>query len=77
LQRGHLFVEIIRAGVGVFFYLDDRERKPDAAVGKMMRSLTILLTEVERDQARQRLVLPCCGLRTNPSSLPRDHVTGR
>jgi hypothetical protein len=27
-QRGHLFVEIIRAGVGVFFYLDDRERKP-------------------------------------------------
>jgi hypothetical protein len=63
--------------VGVFFYLDDRARKPDAAVDKMMRSLTILVTEFEGDQARQRLVLPCCGLHTNPSSLPRDHLTSR
>ena len=48
-QRVDLFVEIIRAGVRDFFYPDDRERKPHAAVDKMVRSLTI----PERDEARK------------------------
>ena len=53
-QTGHLFGEIFRAGVRVFFYLDDRERKLDTAVDKMMLSLTTFSAELEREKARQR-----------------------
>ncbi len=34
--------------------LDDRERKLDTAVGKMMLSLTTFSAELEREKARQR-----------------------
>jgi hypothetical protein len=40
--------------VRVFFYLDDRERKLDTAVDKMMLSLTTFSAELEREKARQR-----------------------
>lgn len=42
------------AGVRVFFYLDDRERKLDTSVDKMMLSLTTFAAELEREKARQR-----------------------
>lgn len=54
-QTSHLFGEIFRAGVRVFFYLDERERKLDTAVDKMMLSLTTFSAELEREKARQRV----------------------
>jgi DNA invertase Pin-like site-specific DNA recombinase len=53
-QTAHLFGEIIRSGVRVFFYLDERERTLDTAVDKMMLSLTTFSAELEREKARQR-----------------------
>jgi site-specific DNA recombinase len=53
-QTSALFGEMIRAGVRVWFYLDDRERKLETAIDKMMLSLTTFGAELEREKARQR-----------------------
>lgn len=53
-QTAHLFGEIIRAGVRIFFYLEGRERTLETAMDKMMLSLTTFGAELEREKARQR-----------------------
>jgi DNA invertase Pin-like site-specific DNA recombinase len=47
-------MQIMDAGVRVFFYLDDRERTLDSAMDKVMFSLTNFSSEMEREKAGQR-----------------------
>jgi len=47
-------MQIMDAGVRVFFYLDDRERTLDTATDKVMFSLTNFAAEVEREKGSQR-----------------------
>ena len=54
IETAYLLKQIIRAGVRVFFYLDDRERTLDSALDKVMLSLTNFASDVEREKARQR-----------------------
>jgi hypothetical protein len=53
VQQG-VFVELVQAGVRVFFYLEDRERTLDSPTDKIMLSLTAFADELEREKARQR-----------------------
>ncbi len=53
-QTAHVFGQIIRAGVEIWFYLDGRQRKLDTALDKMMLSLNTFAAELEREKARQR-----------------------
>ena len=54
IQVGYAFKQIIDAGVRVFFYLTDQERKLDNALDKVMLSLTNFAAELEREKASQR-----------------------
>src|SRR5436309_6892483 len=47
-------MQIMDAGVRVFFYLDDRERTLDSAMDKVMFSLTNFSSEMEREKDGQR-----------------------
>ena len=46
--------QLVTAGVRVFFYLEDRERRLDTPTDKIMLSLTAFADELERERARQR-----------------------
>lgn len=46
--------QLVRAGVRVFFYLEDRERTLDSPMDKIMLSLTAFGDEIERERGRQR-----------------------
>ncbi len=54
IQVGYSFKQIIDAGVRIFFYLTDQERKLDSATDKMMLALTNFASEFEREKASQR-----------------------
>jgi site-specific DNA recombinase len=54
IQVGYAFKQIIDAGVRIFFYLTDQERKLDSATDKMMLALTNFASEFEREKASQR-----------------------
>ena len=48
-------VQLVTAGVRVFFYLEDRERTLDSPTDKVLLSLTAFADELEREKARQRV----------------------
>src|SRR5262245_19837125 len=54
IEVSYALKQIVRAGVRVFFYLEDRERTLDSPTDKIMLSLTAFADELERDKARQR-----------------------
>lgn len=54
IETAYAIKQIVRAGVRLFFYLDDRERTLDSPVEKLMLSVTTFSDEVEREKARQR-----------------------
>jgi len=54
IETAYALKQIMAAGVRVFFYLEDRERKLDSAMDKVMLSLTNFADEMERERARQR-----------------------
>jgi DNA invertase Pin-like site-specific DNA recombinase len=54
IQVGYAFKQIIDAGVRIFFYLTDQERKLESATDKMMLALTNFAAEFEREKASQR-----------------------
>jgi site-specific DNA recombinase len=54
IETAYLLKQIVRAGVRVFFYLEDRERTLDTALDKVMLSLTNFASDVERERARLR-----------------------
>jgi site-specific DNA recombinase len=54
LEVGYALKQIIKAGVRVFLYLEDRERTLDSPTDKIMLSLTAYADELERERARQR-----------------------
>jgi len=54
IQTAYALMQIMDAGVRVFFYLDDRERTLDSATDKVMFSLTNFAAEVEREKGSQR-----------------------
>ena len=46
--------QLVRAGVRVFYYLEDRERTLDSPIEKVMAALESFGAELERDKNRQR-----------------------
>ena len=54
IETAYALKQITDAGVRVFFYLEDRERKLDNAMDKMMFSLASFGAELEREKCRQR-----------------------
>jgi site-specific DNA recombinase len=54
IETAYALKQLIRAGVRVFFYLEDRERTLDSPTDKIMLSLTTFADELEREKARQR-----------------------
>jgi site-specific DNA recombinase len=54
IQVSYAFKQIIDAGIRVFFYMNDQERKLDNALDKVMLSLTNFASEMEREKASQR-----------------------
>ena len=54
IETAYALKTITDAGVRVFFYLEDRERKLDNAMDKVMFSLASFGAEVEREKCRQR-----------------------
>jgi DNA invertase Pin-like site-specific DNA recombinase len=55
IQTAYALQQITDAGVRVFYYLTDQERKLDTAMDKMMVSLTNFGAELEREKASQRV----------------------
>jgi site-specific DNA recombinase len=54
IETAYALKQLVTAGVRVFFYLEDRERKLDTPTEKIMLSLAAYADEMERDRARQR-----------------------
>ena len=54
IQTAYALQQITDAGVRVFYYLSDQERKLDTAMDKMMGSLAAFASEMEREKASQR-----------------------
>jgi DNA invertase Pin-like site-specific DNA recombinase len=54
IETAYALKQLVRAGVRVFFYLEDRERTLDSPTDKIMLSLTAFADELEREKARQR-----------------------
>lgn len=54
IETAYALKQITDAGVRVFFYLEDRERKLDNAMDKVMFSLASFGAELEREKCRQR-----------------------
>ncbi len=54
IETAYALKQLITAGVRVFFYLEDRERKLETPTDKIMLSLTNFAAEMEREKARQR-----------------------
>lgn len=55
IQTAYALQQITDAGVRVWFYLTDQERKLDTAMDKVMLSLTNFAAEMERERAQQRV----------------------
>src|SRR5918995_1789815 len=56
IETAYALKQLISAGVRVFFYLEDRERKLDSPIEKAMLALQTMADEMEREKARQRMV---------------------
>jgi site-specific DNA recombinase len=54
IETAYLLKQIITAGVRVFYYLDDRERRPETPTDKLLMSVAGFASEVERVKAQQR-----------------------
>jgi DNA invertase Pin-like site-specific DNA recombinase len=54
IQTAYALQQITDAGVRVWFYLNDQERKLDTAMDKIMGSLAGFAAEMEREKASQR-----------------------
>jgi len=54
IKTAYALQQLTDAGVQVWFYLSDEERKLDTAMDKIMGSLTGFASEVEREKAQQR-----------------------
>jgi site-specific DNA recombinase len=54
IETAYALKQLVRGGVRVFFYLEDRERTLDSPTDKIMLSLTTFADELEREKARQR-----------------------
>jgi DNA invertase Pin-like site-specific DNA recombinase len=50
----YALLEIVEAGVRVFFYLEDQERKMETATDKLMSMIKNFGGEIERERASQR-----------------------
>ena len=70
LETGYALKQIIGAGVRVFYYLEDKERTLDSPTDKILMSLTAYASEMEREQAQQRMV------DTMTRKAKAGHVTG-
>ncbi len=55
IQTAYALQQITDAGVRVFYYLTDQERKLDTALDKMMNALTGFASEMEREKTGQRV----------------------
>jgi site-specific DNA recombinase len=55
IQTAYTLQQITDAGVRVWFYLNDHERKLDTAMDKVMGSLAGFAAEMEREKASQRM----------------------
>ena len=56
IETAYALKQIIAAGVRVFYYLEDGERTLDSPTDKILMSLNQYASEMEREQARQRMV---------------------
>jgi site-specific DNA recombinase len=54
IETAYALKQLVTAGVRVFFYMEDRERRLDSPTDKIMLSLTTFADELEREKARQR-----------------------
>src|SRR5262249_38977752 len=54
IETAYALKQIVTAGVRVFYYLEDRERRLDSPIEKAMLSLPAMSDEMEREKARQR-----------------------
>src|SRR4029079_2774103 len=54
IKTAYALQQLTDAGVQVWFYLSDQERKLDTAMDKIMGSLTGFASEIEREKAQQR-----------------------
>ena len=54
IKTAYALQQLTDAGVQVWFYLSNQERKLDTAMDKIMGSLTGFASEIEREQAQQR-----------------------
>ncbi|MPZ18097.1 MAG: hypothetical protein GEV06_09320 [Luteitalea sp.] len=54
IETAYALMQLVTAGVRVFFYLEDRERTLDSRTDKLMLSVTAFADELEREKARQR-----------------------
>jgi site-specific DNA recombinase len=54
IETAYALKQLMRAGVHVWFYLDDRERTLDSPMEKAMLALQSMSDEMEREKARQR-----------------------
>ena len=54
IKTAYALQQLTDAGVQVWFYLSDQERKLDSAMDKIMGSLTGFASEIEREKAQQR-----------------------
>lgn len=70
IETGYALKQLVRAGVRVFFYLEDRERTLDSPTDKILMSLTAFADELEREKARQRVT------DTMTRKAKAGHVTG-
>ena len=54
IETAYALKQLITAGVRVWFYLEERERKLESPTDKLMLSVTAYADELEREKARQR-----------------------
>jgi len=54
IETAYALKRTLEAGVQVWFYLEDRERKLDTALDKVLLSLVNFASETERERAKQR-----------------------
>jgi DNA invertase Pin-like site-specific DNA recombinase len=55
IETAYALKQLVTAGVRVFFYLENRERKLETPTDKVLLSLTAFADELEREKARLRV----------------------
>jgi site-specific DNA recombinase len=54
IETAYAIKQLVKAGVRLFYYLDDRERTLDSPTDKLLLSVSTFADEIEREKARQR-----------------------